>query len=890
MTMLVGKHLGPYEILSPLGTGGMGEVYRARDTRLDRDVAIKVLPAALSADKERILRFEREAKVLASLNHPHIAAIYGFEESDGKRFLVMELVEGETLAERLERGPIPIRDALELANGIAVALEAAHEKGVVHRDLKPANVKVTPDGSVKVLDFGLAKAMTGDASTTDIAHSPTITAEHTRPGVVLGTATYMSPEQARGLPLDKRTDVWSFGAVLYECLAGRRPFEGETTSDLVARILEREPDWSVVRLDTPPLVRLLLRRCLTKDRNKRLRDIGDARIELENAIADPTSSLLGIGASALKVGHGRPAAWRRALIVVTLLVAVVAGSLGTLIGRRSVEEPARRTRKYEIAMHDHGTWNVGQPAISPDGQLLAYVDRERIWIRHLDSWVAREVEESHRGIIPFWSPDSRWLAFGRGKELLKVPAAGGRPVVITKADGTFELIAGGAWSPDGRIFFSTGDAGIFVVSAEGGVAATYVAADLPDDDDFHELTLMPDGQTVVFTVHSRTKPWYLASYDGKERRVAFSFGEHYAVTPAYSPTGHLLVQRFGDASSTWAIPFDPDRLEPTGTPFLVADGDSDPSVSNTGTLVLTRFIAGYFGGDLVKVDLERNDVQPFASLGGVHHDHALSPDGKSLAVSGFDLNARDLWIVDVQGSSRMRLTFDETTNEVLPRWSPRGTEIAFAKTTATAFERIAAGDTIHFANVDGSGETRAPIEGAVPTFDAAWKYVAFVRTSESTGRDIYFMPMDGSAEPQSLLTGPYFEEYPALSPDGHWLAYTSNESGAQAVYLTRFPSGSGKWQVSGPDCAFPAWSPDGSHIYFVGPEVGIYEVQLAAEPRVMLTSPRRVVDGPKLGIDPFVGIHFADDGKSLIVLRSGRGEHPETIGIIENWYEEFRKR
>ena len=281
MTLTPNTQLGPYSIVAPLGAGGMGEVYRARDARLDRDVAIKVLPEALARDKERILRFEREAKVLASLNHPNIAAIYGFEEFEGKRLLVMELAEGETLAERLDRGPIPMRDALEFASGIAIALEAAHEKGIIHRDLKPANVKVTPDGTVKVLDFGLAKAMTGDATGTDIANSPTITVEHTRPGVVLGTAAYMSPEQARGRPLDKRTDIWSFGAVLYECLTRRRPFLGETTSDLVAKILEREPDWNALPPETSATIRQLLRRCLAKDRNKRLRDIGDARIELQ---------------------------------------------------------------------------------------------------------------------------------------------------------------------------------------------------------------------------------------------------------------------------------------------------------------------------------------------------------------------------------------------------------------------------------------------------------------------------------------------------------------------------------------------------------------------------------------------------------------------------------
>ncbi len=582
----------------------------------------------------------------------------------------------------------------------------------------------------------------------------------------------------------------------------------------------------------------------------------------------------------------RPSVSRAVLVV----AAVLASVLGGLVGRQFVNQPASSVRKYEIPLHDHGTWNVGQPAISPDGTMVAYVDQEKLWIRYLDSWDARPVEESHRGIIPFWSPDSKWLAFVRGNELLKVPSTGGRPVLSTEADGAFSIVAGGAWSADGRIFFSTSHSGIFVVSAKGGVAEMYVAADLPDDDDFHELTLMPDGKTVIFTVHSREQPWYLASFDGTERKVVYSFGDHYACTPTYSPTGHLLVQRFSDDSSTWAIPFDADLLEVTGAPFLVADGDSDPSVSDTGTLVLTRSIGAFIGGVLVTVNLETSEVQPFASLGGPHSDYALAPDGKSLAVSGFDMNARDLWILDIESGSRTRMTFDETKNELLPRWSPDGSEIAFAKTTASAFERIAADDTIHFAAVDGSGETRTPIDGAYPTFDREWKYIAFVRTSESTGRDIFFMPMDGSAEAQSVLDGPYFEEHPSLSPDGRWLLYTSNESGAQSIYLTRFPSGQGKWQVSGQDGAFPRWSPDGRRIYFMGPEVGIYEVQLVSEPRVMLTPPRRVVDGPKLRINPYIGMEFAADGKSLIVVQSRGGERPATIGVIENWYEEFEGR
>lgn len=366
MTVAIKTQLGPYLVLAPLGAGGMGEVYRAKDSRLDREVAIKVLPEALARDKERILRFEREAKVLASLNHPNIAAIYGFEEFEGKRFLVMELAEGETLAERLNRGPIPIRDALEFANGIAIALEAAHEKGIIHRDLKPANVKVTPDGMVKVLDFGLAKAMTCDTTGTDIANSPTITMEQTRPGIVLGTAAYMSPEQARGKPLDKRTDIWSFGVLLYECLTGRRPFEGQTTSDLVAKILEREPDWSALPAGTPPLVQLLLRRCLAKDRNKRLHDIGDARLEIELATHDQTTIGLLLASASSTVGRARLTTREGSAWALTLLLAITVGTAWLL---RAQSVPPGPGAFRELNLRPEAIFRAG---FAPDGKTVVY--------------------------------------------------------------------------------------------------------------------------------------------------------------------------------------------------------------------------------------------------------------------------------------------------------------------------------------------------------------------------------------------------------------------------------------------------------------------------------------------------------------------------------------
>lgn len=639
--MQVGDKIGPYEIIRELGRGGMGVVFLAHDTQLEREVAIKVIPDAMAHDEERSLRFEREAKLLASLNHTNIAQIYGIEVSNNKKTLVLEYVEGETLAARLKRGPLDVDETLNVARQIAEALEVAHERGVIHRDLKPGNVMIRSDGVVKVLDFGLARAISDETGSNLPCESPTITAGYTRPGIVLGTAAYMSPEQARGKPMDKRTDIWSFGVVLLECLTAQTPFRGETISDSIGAILHKQPDWTLLPSDTPPTIHLLLRRCLTKDATKRLRDIGDARIEIENAIADPTSSSLGLAVSALtRESSKRGSSVTRSLAVTaTLLIVAV---LSFVFGRQLTDKPSTVVRKYEISLHDEDSWNAGQPSISPDGTMVAYVDQEKIWIRYLNSWDAREVEESHRGVIPFWSPDNQWLGFGRQDELVKVHATGGRPVVITKAPGVFSLVGSGAWSDTGKIFYSTGDTGILTVSADGGVSKVYVANDHPDDDDFHEMALLPDGKTVIFSVHSRSRPWYLGLYDGHERKEILAFNDHHITMPVYSPTGHLLFQRMSDETSLWAIPFSTDRLEVTGSPFQLSPNNGDPTISQNGTLVMTMGIGAYFGGELVKVKLNSNEIEPFANPGGVFFGHAISPDRKSIAVSGFDLNAVDV--------------------------------------------------------------------------------------------------------------------------------------------------------------------------------------------------------------------------------------------------------
>jgi len=619
VTVAPGTNFGPYEIVSPLGAGGMGEVYRARDTRLDRDVAIKVLPEAFSRDAERMARFQREAKVLASFNHPNIAAIYGFEQIDGKRLLVMELAEGETLAERLERGPIPIRDTLELTREIAIALEAAHEKGIIHRDLKPANIKITPDGTVKVLDFGLAKAVAGDTTGQDIANSPTITVEHTRPGVVLGTAAYMSPEQARGKPLDKRTDVWSFGTVLYECLTGRRPFEGPTTSDLVAKILEREPDWSAIPPGTPPLVQLLVRRCLAKDRNKRLRDIGDAHIEVESAIADPTTSGVLVAAEHLTARHTR-LPW-----VVAALLAAVAGT--SLFFALESREGAKAPLAFRSLNFRRET--VFRAFFGPDGRTVVYSAANRGPVPEIFTVRPEYPEPQSTGLqgvhLLAVSSKGELAVLTHAKyvahrffigTLARVPMGGGAPREI------LENVREASWSPDGtdlaiirkvgskdRLEYPIGN----VLCDSGGYLS--------------DLRVSPKGDYIAYMEH----PWEyddrgsvnIVDLQGNVTVLADGFWGEEGI--AWSPDGGEIYYSAGFGASGWPIfavtPEGENRIAQQAPGGLIIH-----DIAPDGRLLVTR---DDLSVHLFVHDAETGEDRDLSWL-GMNWGGLLSPDGQTV--------------------------------------------------------------------------------------------------------------------------------------------------------------------------------------------------------------------------------------------------------------------
>lgn len=560
MSLQAGTHLGPYEILSPLGAGGMGEVYRARDTKLDRDVAIKVLPDTLVRDPERVARFQREAKVLASLNHPNIAAIYGFEEFSGQRFLVLELVEGDTLAERLRGGAMPVDESLEVCRQMAEALEAAHEKAVIHRDLKPANVKVTLSGVVKVLDFGLAKALAAEPTDSAPADSPTITADYTRPGVVLGTAPYMSPEQARGRPLDKRTDIWSLGIILYECLTGKRLFHGETATDSMGAIMHKEPDWSLLPPETPPTIQLLLRRCLTKDRKQRLQDIGDARIELEAAIDDPTSSFLTLVPAALDPMRGaRPAIWGGALLQTATLLrratipwfASAVFALGLLIALwapwRSPGSPPITRFSLNLSSAQPLASSVlpwhSRVAISPDGGRLVYVGsrggRRQLYLRELGAFETTPIAGTEDALNPFFSPDGEWVAFFDGGKLKKVSLTTKACVAVCD---TLPVAGGGCWeSADSILFTPNPNRGIARVSADGGSLEFVTTCDVEKGEYGHHFPkMLPGGKAMIFTVRrsggSANTAVALHDFETGEHRILLKQGN----SAHYASTGHLV--------------------------------------------------------------------------------------------------------------------------------------------------------------------------------------------------------------------------------------------------------------------------------------------------------------------------------------------------------------
>jgi serine/threonine-protein kinase len=772
---MIGQKIAHYEVTEKIGAGGMGEVYRARDSKLDRDVALKVLPESLAVDEERLARFDREAKLLAALNHANIAAIYGTEHWQGRHILVLEYVEGDDLQQRLEKGPIPVDDALPIALQIADAVEAAHDQGVIHRDLKPANVKVTPDGTVKVLDFGLAKALDtiGDE---DISSSPTLLASSpTVQGVILGTAGYMSPEQARGKRVDRRADIFAFGIVLYEMLSGTRGFTGDTISDTLASVLKEHPDMEKLPADRPPQIHRLLERCLDKDPRQRLRDIGEARILIDQVIrreADTTGA-----------APRQTQTKTQTIIPYGIMALLVIAA--TVITYQMAKSPAAEAplRKFRMPVESRGAGPT-EPIVSPDGSRVAYILGNALIVQPFDDLHVVTMDTEGTPAMPFWSPDGTQIGYFSEGKIWRVPAAGGASVLVCDPKVGFSGGTGGTWTEDGRIIFGTGASGLLEVPVQGGDERVFLPLQ-DDESDQHEPYSLPGDRGVLFLPHRITSPPdRIELYANGERKVLLEVPQLRLYRPRYSATGHILFRRPGANGGVWALPFSLESLEVTGEPFIVAAASTHGSVADDGTLV---YLSGSGENTYVVRWLSRDGTvsEPLSEPGPSRLFPAFSPDGRRVVVSEFTDENVDLWIYDLARRSRTRFTFDPA-REMFPVWGADGKDIYYWRPSP---------DSIYSKAADGTGVAKTVIDGGMPAVSPDMKYLVFKRAIKGQQDDIYYMEM-GTKEAVPLIATAADEDTPLLSPAGGFLAYDSDESGAWELYVTPFPSGSGKWQVS----------------------------------------------------------------------------------------------
>jgi len=901
MALASGTHVGPYEILSAIGAGGMGEVYRAHDPKLGRDVAIKVLPEAFARDAERMARFQREAKVLASLSHPNIATIYGLEDSGTTRALVMELVEGPTLADRIKVGPIPVDEAVRIAKQIADALEYAHERGIIHRDLKPANVKVSNDDVVKVLDFGLAKALEGDPSSIDISTSPTISRMATMQGVLLGTAAYMSPEQAKAKSVDRRADIWAFGCVLYEMLTGKQAFTGETVTDTLASIIKEEPNLSQLPAATPMRVRVLLQRCLQKDPKQRLRDIGDARISLDEVLFGTPES----AASAASL-------WRRALpwgVAAVLFIALA--TMAFLYFRQqplAVAEPVRT----EILLHESATPIASALlAVSPDGRQLAFFaataadTNERLWIRSLDSLQERPLLSSEVETAPspfFWSPDSRFIAFGTGGKLKKIAVAGGPPQTLCDVTS---LVLGGSWNRDGVIIFGTSAGGLMRVSAEGGTAMPLTTLDPSRNEIHHSLPFfLPDGRHFVYmrvSAATENNSAYIGSLDAKPEEqsrkplLVTAYGTAYA-PPAVRGPGHLLFIR---DRALLAQPFDPVRQELSGEPVVIADRLGNFlegglfSVSANGVLIYSDT-----GGQSFQLSWfdRQGKVQGVPTKGpGVPIDLAVSPDAQRVALAMIGPTDISLWLHDFSRGTSTRFTFGSISS-IYPVWSSDENNIIFSSSRS-------GGLNLYKKPANGGKDEELILKSPENKYPSSWsrdgRFLLYTAVDPKTKADLWILPLQGDQKPVPFLRTEFNEGRGQFSPDGHWIAYQSDESGHYEIYVRKFAldssagaaAGEGKWQISTDGGTNPHWRRDGKELYYVSPDRKLMAVEVAAGPAFQAGVPKALFQAPPSG-EMIGGLRewdAASDGNRFLFLTPAEQTSQSRFIVVLNWTSLLKK-
>ena len=924
---MIGTSVSHFEITAKLGEGGMGEVYRAEDTKLGREVAIKFLPDSLASDPERLARFEREAKVLASLNHPNIAAIFSFEQASVNpqpassrvpkapaqsiHFLVMELVEGLDLKERIDRGPVPLDEAMAIALQVTEALEAAHEGGIIHRDLKPANIKISPDGQVKVLDFGLAKALdprdSGTPGPQDLSLSPTLTAQMTQAGVLMGTAAYMSPEQANGRPVDKRTDIWAFGVVFYEMLVGQNLFEGDTVPETLGAIFRQEVDLSELPAETPPRLRRLIERCLERDAKQRLRDIGEARVALSRVESDEESPAESTAKS------------RRSWMSIVAAGAISALLTAAVVRLLTPASPPVPLRKLDLVAEGVDAAWFTAPTLSPDGRRIAYNAKGGIWVRDLDDLVARQLVTVSEPSAIFWSPDSASLGYADGKKLWRVGAEGGRSTAICDLPGTGAAI-GGAWRVDGTIAFASWRGAMYTVPAEGGHPTEMFEHDPQAEIDYHFPSWLPDGR-LLFAAHrnldepSRSgdgsaprsgaalEEMKLDVFDGGERRAIEWGGSVDLQWPTFDSRAHLLLYtRTMPSVGIWARPVDAASLTPTGDEYLLTPDAGTLSLGGDDSLLYMEVESIEGSNELVWIDRSGRVLGGIAAPMAGLAEPALSPDGRRLAATAWIEGNRDVWIIDLERGSSSRLTFEDS-HESVPMWDADTDRIIYSELRGMS-------STIVTRAADGSGDRQELVQGAGY---GMWGGLA---AYSPDGRHLLFAVDEGGPKYLRLSEvgengalsdpEPFFSSSPEpsildarISPNGRLLAYMSTDSGQPEVFLTRFPEGTGRWQVSNGGGSQPRWAAGSGELFFIGGSGPtsrmLTSVDLGTGPEIAIGVPEQLFslsDNFNNSLKSEEGFDVAADGNRFVMVRSsssGPASSPRMI-LVQNWRQELPDR
>jgi serine/threonine-protein kinase len=898
MPLPIGTRLGAYEILGHIGSGGMGEVYRARDTKLNRDVALKILPEAFATDADRLARFKREAQVLASLNHPNIAAIYGFEDSGETHALVLELVEGPTLADRIAKGAAPLDEALPIARQIAEALEAAHEQGIIHRDLKPANVKVRDDGTVKVLDFGLAKALDPVALSVDATTSPTLSIHATQAGFILGTASYMAPEQARGRAVDRRADIWAFGCVLFEMLTGRRAFDGDDVSTMLAAVLKTDPDWQLLPPAAPPGLRRLLVRCLNKDPKDRWQAIGDVRIEIRDLLSGAPET----STTASTTPLGSP--WRHvmSLAAVALLAATVTGAIVWFAARSTVAQP--RVSRLHITPSSTAALSfngVGRDvAITPDGSRIVYIGANgtTLFVRPLDRLEPISLTRGEAIRDLFISPDGQWIGFFDGPQTLKKVAMSGGPAVLVAPLDANER--GATWAPDGTIIFATisPTSGLQRISADGGEAAVLTRPDRARGEAGHQWPeVLPGGRAVLYTVAAVTGGLDAASIAVLDVRSGRSTMVLRGGSDAhYSPSGQIVYEAAGTLR---AIGFDATRLSVVGpSGSLVPDvltsplGAIEAGIARDGTLVYVTGGTGSLARTLVWVDRQGRET-PTGAPRHLYLYPRISPDATRVAVSVFDRGNYNISVWESAGPMLRPITSESAVSvDSSPVWTPDGRRIVFTSSRAGA-------QNLFSQATDGTGTVERLAESPNSQASTAISRdgtLLFTEWFPKTGADVMALRLGGPHQVLPLVQTRFNERNGMVSPDGRWLAYEADDSGAFEIHVRPYPDvNRGHWQISTSGGTQPVWGPQGQELFYVAPDGALMRVGVSAGAAWTAGAATKVIESRY--VTSTTGLYqrnfdIAPDGQRFLMLKAANVDAntaPPQIVIVQHFDEELKR-